>query len=83
MNLKETYNKIADDWFKDHKVDDWWVEGTDQFISLLKPGASVLDVGCGAGLKSKYLSEKGLQVVGIDFSDKFIERAIELKSKLR
>ena len=27
MNLKETYNKIAEDWFKDHKSDNWWIEG--------------------------------------------------------
>lgn len=75
MNLKETYNKIAEDWFKDHKDDDWWVKGTDKFISLLKPNSHVLDVGCGAGVKSKYLSEKGLRVTGIDFSDKLIEIA--------
>ncbi|MES2213885.1 MAG: class I SAM-dependent methyltransferase [Patescibacteria group bacterium] len=75
MNLRETYNKIAEDWFKDHKQDDWWVEGTDKFASLLKPSATVLDVGCGAGVKTKYLSEKGLKVTGIDFSDKFLEIA--------
>lgn len=75
MNLKETYNKIAADWYKDHGNDDWWVEGTDAFISALKQGASVLDVGCGAGVKSNYLSKKGLTVLGIDFSEKFIELA--------
>lgn len=75
MNLKETYNRIAEDWFKDHKGDNWWVEGTDKFVSLLPPNASVLDVGCGAGVKTKYLSAKGLQVTGIDFSEKFIEIA--------
>ncbi len=35
----------------------------------------ILDVGCGAGTKSKYLTDKGLKVVGIDFSDKMIEIA--------
>jgi SAM-dependent methyltransferase len=75
MNLKETYNRIAQDWFNDHKSDDWWVEGTDKFASLLSSSARVLDVGCGAGVKSRYLSEKGLRVTGIDFSDKLIEIA--------
>jgi cyclopropane fatty-acyl-phospholipid synthase-like methyltransferase len=75
MNLKGTYNKIAVDWFKDHKNDDWWVEGTNFFISLLKKGGRVLDVGCGAGVKSKYLLSKSLEVIGIDFSEKFIEIA--------
>lgn len=75
MDLKSTYNKIADDWFKDHKEDTWWHEGTNKFISLLPKGATVLDVGCGAGVKSKYLGDKGFKVTGIDFSEKMIEIA--------
>ena len=75
MDLKSTYNRIAEDWFKDHHGDTWWVEGTDKFVSFLKPGALVLDVGCGAGVKSKYLLDKGLNVVGVDFSEKMIEIA--------
>ena len=75
MDLKETYNRIAEDWYKDHHGDDWWVKGTDKFISLLKPHATVLDVGCGAGVKSKYLLDRGLKVIGVDFSDKMIEIA--------
>lgn len=75
MDLKATYNRIAEDWFGDHHGDTWWIEGTDKFISFLKPGSLVLDVGCGAGVKSQYLLDKGLKVVGIDFSEKMIEIA--------
>lgn len=75
MDLKETYNRIAGDWHRDHRQDDWWIEGTNKFISFLQKGDLVLDVGCGAGIKSKYLTEKGLRVVGIDFSKKMIEIA--------
>lgn len=75
MDLKETYNKIAEDWHQDHQKDDWWIEGTNKFISFLKKGDTVLDVGCGGGTKSKYLIQKGLSVVGIDFSEKMIEIA--------
>ncbi len=75
MDLKETYDRIAEDWFKDHQEDTWWVDGTDAFISFLKPKSLVLDVGCGAGTKSTYLLDKGLEVVGIDFSEKMIEIA--------
>ena len=75
MNLKETYNKIAEDWHKGHKQDAWWVGGVDKFISFLRSGSLVLDVGCGTGLKSKYLINRGLKVVGIDFSEKMIETA--------
>ncbi len=72
MNLRDTYNKIAEDWFRQHQPDSWWQEGTDKFISFLKTGAHVFDVGCGAGLASKYLVEKGLSVTGIDFSEKLV-----------
>ncbi len=74
-DLKATYNKIAESWDEDHARDTWWIEGTDRFISYLKPGASVLDVGCGAGTKSKYLIGKGLQVTGMDFAENMVELA--------
>lgn len=76
MNLnKETYDKIAEDWHAAHKTDDWWVEGTDRFISMLSKNATVLDAGCGSGMESKYLSDQGLQVTGIDFSESMISIA--------
>ncbi len=75
MDLKETYNLIAEDWNKDHDSDDWWIAGTDKFVSFLKPGDLVLDVGCAGGIKSKYLTGKGMRTVGIDLSDKMIEIA--------
>lgn len=73
MDLKQTYNKIAEDWHRDHKKDDWWIEGTDKFISFLDKDNLVLDVGCAGGIKSKYLIKNGMDVVGIDFSEKMIE----------
>lgn len=69
MNLRETYNRIAEDWHRDHQADDWWVRGTDAFVALLPPKGTVLDVGCGGGTKARYLVAKGLQVTGVDFSD--------------
>ncbi len=75
MHLRDTYNLIAEEWHKDHQTDDWWLEGTDTFISLLQQGDTVLDVGCGGGTKSKYLLEHGLRVTGIDFSEKLLEIA--------
>lgn len=75
MDLRETYNKIAEDWSKDHKLDDWWIVMIDKFASFLKPGAKILDVGCGSGDKSDYLIKKGFNLTGIDFSEKMIEIA--------
>lgn len=75
LNLKNTYNQIAEDWFKDHNQDTWWQEGTEKFLAELPVGASILDVGCGAGVKTRYLAKKGFNVTGIDFSEKMIEIA--------
>jgi SAM-dependent methyltransferase len=75
MDLKETYNRIAEEWHRDHQADDWWIEGTNRFISLLPKGGLVLDAGCGGGTKSAYLIDRGMRVIGIDFSEKLIEIA--------
>ena len=75
MNLEETYDLIAKDWHEDHLPDDWWIEGTDAFIGSLPQGASILDVGCASGVKSKYLSGHGFKVTGIDISDKLLDIA--------
>lgn len=75
MDLKDTYNTIAQDWHKDHQTDDWWVGGTDKFIECVSLNGLVLDVGCGGGTKSKYLISKGLKVVGVDIAEKMIEIA--------
>ena len=45
-----------------------------KFIQPLTPGASVLDVGCGAGEPiSRYLVEQGFSVTGVDASQAMIE----------
>lgn len=62
---------------KDHHGDTWWIDGTDKYLSFLKPGASILDVGCGSGEKAKYLVSKGFHVMGIDFSKEMIALARE------
>ena len=35
----------------------------------LKPGATVLDAGCGTGTNSVWLAERGFKVTGADFSE--------------
>ncbi len=41
----------------------------------LTPGMKILDMGCGPGRHALGLAKRGLNVVGVDFSDKFIEFA--------
>lgn len=74
-NLKKTYNKIAEDWNQDHQNDIWSVEAAKKFASLFKKGSKILDIGCGSGLKSRAIIDKGLKVVGIDISEKMIKLA--------
>ena len=74
---QKAYNLIAKDWHADHQNDDWWIEGVNKFISLLRPGDAVLDVGCAGGWKMKYLTDKGLNVVGVDISESMITIAKE------
>lgn len=45
--------------------------------SLLPRGAKLLDIGCGPGLYTKRLSERGLYVTGLDFSERSIAYAKE------
>jgi SAM-dependent methyltransferase len=42
------------------------------FIKQLN-GKGILDIGCGSGRDAEYFVNKGLDVVGIDLSDRFIE----------
>ncbi len=75
MDLKSTYNKIAEDWHKDHAKDTWWVTGMRSFVDRLPASGSVLDIGCAGGVKSKHLADLGFSVLGIDLSERFIEIA--------
>jgi 2-polyprenyl-3-methyl-5-hydroxy-6-metoxy-1,4-benzoquinol methylase len=49
---------------------------------LLRPGESMLDLGCGSGWLSAYFAERGMIVVGVDVSQEQIGAANELKAKL-
>jgi 2-polyprenyl-3-methyl-5-hydroxy-6-metoxy-1,4-benzoquinol methylase len=50
----------------------------DVLRSRLPIGAEVLDVGCGNGVISRSLGEKGFNVQGVDVSEKAIEKARSL-----
>jgi len=60
-----------------------FTQGTAQEVAFLvdalalRPGARVLDVGCGPGRHAHALAEAGYRVVGVDISEEFIELARE------
>ena len=69
------YERHAPDYDRDrgrslHERD--WL---DRFLAYLRPGARVLDVGCGMGEPiARYLIDRGVYVTGIDASPAMIER---------
>lgn len=76
--LAQTYDRIAGDWSEAHQSDTWWKDGFEKFVSLVSSkgaSASIIDAGCGPGLKSKLLIERGFDVLGIDISRSMIELA--------
>lgn len=53
---------------------------TDLFGQYIKPTDRVLDLGCGSGIFSHYLAQKGCQVLGIDGSQAMIDLCIQRKT---
>jgi ubiquinone/menaquinone biosynthesis C-methylase UbiE len=60
-----------------------FTKGTDQEVAFLvaalgiEPGMRVLDVGCGPGRHAHVLAGRGLTVVGVDISQRFVDLASE------
>lgn len=65
------YNTIADEYAKniEHYLSE---KERDDFLSLVPPGGSILDLGCAAGRDSRYFSSKGFKVIGVDLSEKLL-----------
>ena len=68
------YNTIGNDYNAYRKADPYLLS---RILVLLKPkaGQNFLDLGCGTGNYTIPLSEKGLNIIGIDPSKKMIETA--------
>lgn len=46
------------------------------FLSVgIRPGATALELGCGTGLYSRWLADRGCSVVGMDISPRVLEKA--------
>lgn len=60
----DIYRTTWDDEF----LDNYNFDVPDLFLSYLKPGACILDLGCGFGRDSRYFKSKGYQVKAVDGS---------------
>jgi len=60
-----------------------FTKGTDQEVDVLvdslglRPGARILDVGCGPGRHAHALGRRGFEVLGVDISERFVSLARE------
>ena len=81
--IKDYYNNTAQDW-----ADEWYENKTmlpflKKCKSYLKENAKVLDLGCNCGYETKRMKEIGLNPVGLDFSNKSIEIAINKNKNIK
>ncbi len=61
--------------FSEGTVDVAFSELQERFLSYLKPGTRILDLGCGSGRDSKAFLAKGFQVVAVDGSEELCRLA--------
>lgn len=68
------YQRNADHWDQVRGRDLFEKNWLDRFSACLRPGASILDIGCGSAEPiSRYFIEKGYKVSGIDSSSALID----------
>ena len=65
--VKDDYNAIADTYAKCYSEIDYCKTYIDEFIANLS-GKKVLDIGCGAGQITDYLTQKAIEAIGIGVS---------------
>lgn len=70
---QKVYESYAEEYDEKRNRDLFEKSYLDKVISHLTEGASVLDLGCGAGEPiARYLIEKGVNVTGLDYSHKML-----------
>jgi SAM-dependent methyltransferase len=80
--VRTSYDRVADTYVElnlgDITTYPWLRTAIDGFAAAVHGLGPVLDVGCGPGDVTAYLAERGLDVSGVDLSDRMIEHARRL-----
>ena len=56
-------------------LEGWRVEVIDDFLGRLRPGASILELGAGAGQAAQYVTKRGFPIIAMDLSPANVARA--------
>jgi cyclopropane fatty-acyl-phospholipid synthase-like methyltransferase len=75
MLNRAPYDLIADQWTQERKLLPREKPYLEHFIALAIPGAHILDLGCGPGIMTRYLLDRGVRVTGVDSSLEMLRRA--------
>lgn len=73
----EIYDHIAEEYAKKFDVidSDKALQFLNIFLSHLKPGTHIVDLGCGTGFSAGYFAKKGMKAQGVDLSSGMISIA--------
>ena len=81
--VERGYDRVAEKYLatKDPR-DPLALSALEELSRELRPGAPVLDLGCGAGVPAtRWLADRGFDVTGVDLSEKQLDLARELVPK--
>ena len=80
--IAKSYDKIAKEYTNQHGYGEQLsIPSLKTFLTFLPIQAKVLDIGCGGGQDSKFLTDNGCSVFGIDVSKKMISLAKKFAPK--
>jgi len=70
---KKAHDAISKQYYQEYKDDKTDLEYIDKFLDICNK--KILDLGCGIGHYSKYVENKGFEVVGVNFSKEMLKIA--------
>lgn len=81
-SVRESYDRVADEYahrlFNELQHKPFDRDLLDRFAAKVAGRGEVCDIGCGPGHVSRYLSNAGVNVFGLDLSPRMLERARQL-----
>jgi SAM-dependent methyltransferase len=89
--VRESYDRVADNYVDmvattgcgDIRAHPWLGAAVDVFADAVGGLGPVLDVGCGPGTVTAYLTDRGVNASGVDLSPRMIEHARRLYPRCR